>query len=31
MILVTAEIGTCALEEVPVPWDIQVFQQLIPA
>ena len=29
--LVTAEVGTCALEEVPVPWDMQVFQQLIPA
>ena len=31
MMLVTAEVGTCVLEEVPVPWDIQVFQQLIPA
>lgn len=29
--LVTAEVGTCVLEEVPVPWDMQVFQQLIPA
>lgn len=29
--LVTDEVGTCALEEVPVPWDMQVFQQLIPA